>query len=195
MFQIDIYMQSTSSVSSSPIQRYRFKPQNIIFLNPSFNKQDLDFFYLIIFISSSSLELLGSQMLHSVTFWCKRTVQVGHLSDLATEREIHDFFSFLVPSSNLRSVGSDSEQQKTAFVKFKDPKALEIALLLLSYKTYHHRILSFTHLWFIGMNRTWKKVVGVVAFATIRRLGVFIESNIEFSNYSNRIIRIIFIFP
>ncbi|KAJ0945678.1 hypothetical protein HanPSC8_Chr03g0130861 [Helianthus annuus] len=70
MFQIDIYMQSTSSVSSSPIQRYRFKPQNIIFLNPSFNKQDLDFFYLIIFISSSSLELLGSQMLHSVTFWC-----------------------------------------------------------------------------------------------------------------------------
>ncbi|KAJ0937718.1 putative nucleotide-binding alpha-beta plait domain superfamily, RNA-binding domain superfamily [Helianthus annuus] len=141
MFQIDIYMQSTSSVSSSPIQRYRFKPQNIIFLNPSFNKQDLDFFYLIIFISSSSLELLGSQMLHSVTFWCKRTVQVGHLSDLATEREIHDFFSFLVPSSNLRSVGSDSEQQKTAFVKFKDPKALEIALLLL---VRSHRDIKYT---------------------------------------------------
>ncbi|KAJ0803003.1 putative GDP dissociation inhibitor [Helianthus annuus] len=34
----------------------------------------------------------------------KTTVQVGHLSDLATEREIHDFFSFLVTSSNLRSV-------------------------------------------------------------------------------------------
>ncbi|KAF5763218.1 hypothetical protein HanRHA438_Chr15g0690181 [Helianthus annuus] len=31
---------------------------------------DLDFFSLIIFIFSSSLELLGSQMLHCVTFWC-----------------------------------------------------------------------------------------------------------------------------
>ncbi|MFS7993868.1 hypothetical protein Hanom_Chr12g01099131 [Helianthus anomalus] len=50
-----------------------FQTLNIIFLNPSFNKQDLDFFYLIIFISSSSLELLGSQMLHSVTFWCVNT--------------------------------------------------------------------------------------------------------------------------
>ncbi|KAJ0430967.1 putative RNA recognition motif domain, nucleotide-binding alpha-beta plait domain superfamily [Helianthus annuus] len=58
-----------------------------------------------------------------------RTVQVGHLSDLATEREIHEFSSF---SSDIEQVEicHDSEQHKTAFVTFKDPKALEIALLL-----------------------------------------------------------------
>ncbi|GKB73527.1 binding partner of ACD11 1-like protein, partial [Tanacetum coccineum] len=58
-----------------------------------------------------------------------RTVKVGHLSDLATEREIHEFFSF---SSDIDHVEicRDSEQNKIAFVTFKDAKALEIALLL-----------------------------------------------------------------
>ncbi|KAI3520413.1 hypothetical protein L1887_09821 [Cichorium endivia] len=58
-----------------------------------------------------------------------RTVQVGHLSDLATEREIHEFFSFSGDIEHVE-ICRDSEQNKTAFVTFKDPKALEIALLL-----------------------------------------------------------------
>ncbi|XP_071706363.1 binding partner of ACD11 1-like [Rutidosis leptorrhynchoides] len=58
-----------------------------------------------------------------------RTVQVGHLSDLATEREIHEFFSFSGEIENVE-ICLDSQQKKTAFVTFKDPKALEIALLL-----------------------------------------------------------------
>ncbi|OVA12292.1 RNA recognition motif domain [Macleaya cordata] len=57
-----------------------------------------------------------------------RTVQVGHVSDLAGEREITEFFSFSgdIEHIEIRGVG----QTKTAFVTFKDPKALEIALLL-----------------------------------------------------------------
>ncbi|KAF5792413.1 putative tetratricopeptide-like helical domain superfamily [Helianthus annuus] len=47
-----------------------FQTPKHVFLNPFFFKQDLDFFFLIIFISSSSLELLRSQILHCVTFWC-----------------------------------------------------------------------------------------------------------------------------
>nr|GEV81963.1 binding partner of ACD11 1-like [Tanacetum cinerariifolium] len=58
-----------------------------------------------------------------------RTVQVGHLSDLATEREIHEFFSFSGDIDHVE-ICRDSEQNKTAFVTFKDAKALEIALLL-----------------------------------------------------------------
>ncbi|KAI3799453.1 hypothetical protein L1987_34751 [Smallanthus sonchifolius] len=71
-----------------------------------------------------------------------RTVQVGHLSDLATEREIHEFFSF---SGDIEQVEirRDSEQNKTAFVTFKDPKALEIALLL-SGATIVDQIVSIT---------------------------------------------------
>ncbi|KAJ0751377.1 putative P-loop containing nucleoside triphosphate hydrolase [Helianthus annuus] len=34
-----------------------------------------------------------------------------------------------------------------------------------------------------------------IIMTTRKKVGVFIESNIEFSNYSNRIVRIIFIFP
>ncbi|XP_057983070.1 binding partner of ACD11 1 isoform X2 [Malania oleifera] len=58
-----------------------------------------------------------------------RTVQVGHVSDLASEREIHEFFSF---SGDIERVEilRDSGQSRTAYVTFKDPKALEIALLL-----------------------------------------------------------------
>ncbi|KAI3793688.1 hypothetical protein L1987_36308 [Smallanthus sonchifolius] len=71
-----------------------------------------------------------------------RTVQVGHLSDLATDREIHEFFSF---SGDIEQVEicRDSEQNKTAFVTFKDPKALEIALLL-SGATIVDQIVSIT---------------------------------------------------
>lgn len=57
-----------------------------------------------------------------------RTVQVGHVSDLATEREIHEFFSFSGDIDHIE-IRQDSGP-KTAFVTFKDPQALEIALLL-----------------------------------------------------------------
>ncbi|KAF8403440.1 hypothetical protein HHK36_011544 [Tetracentron sinense] len=58
-----------------------------------------------------------------------RTVQVGHVSDLAGEREIQEFFSFSGDIEHIE-IHRDVGQSKTAFVTFKDPKALEIALLL-----------------------------------------------------------------
>ncbi|XP_004493189.1 binding partner of ACD11 1 [Cicer arietinum] len=58
-----------------------------------------------------------------------RTVQVKQLSDLATEREIHEFFSFSGEIEHIEIV-SEYGKPKTAFVTFKDPRALEIALLL-----------------------------------------------------------------
>ncbi|XP_039017590.1 binding partner of ACD11 1-like [Hibiscus syriacus] len=58
-----------------------------------------------------------------------RTVQVKNLSDLATEREIHEFFSFSGDIEHIEII-SETSQLKTAYVTFKDPKALEIALLL-----------------------------------------------------------------
>ncbi|XP_058084832.1 binding partner of ACD11 1 [Magnolia sinica] len=60
-----------------------------------------------------------------------RTVQVGHISDLAGEREIKEFFSFSGDIEHIeiqRSSGVGGS--KVAFVTFQDPKALEIALLL-----------------------------------------------------------------
>ncbi|KAA8518407.1 hypothetical protein F0562_015881 [Nyssa sinensis] len=71
-----------------------------------------------------------------------RTVQVGNLSDLASEREIHEFFSFSGDIEHVE-IRSDSGQSKTAFVTFKDPKALEIALLL-SGATLVDQIVSIT---------------------------------------------------
>ncbi|KAK1421097.1 hypothetical protein QVD17_23197 [Tagetes erecta] len=71
-----------------------------------------------------------------------RTVHVGHLSDLATEREIHEFFSFSGDIEHVE-ICRDSKQNKTAFVTFKDPKALEIALLL-SGATIVDQIVSIT---------------------------------------------------
>ncbi|KAI5679715.1 hypothetical protein M9H77_00942 [Catharanthus roseus] len=56
----------------------------------------------------------------------ERTVQVKQVSDLATEREIHEFFSF---SGEIERI-EIRRQLATAFVTFKDAKALEIALLL-----------------------------------------------------------------
>ncbi|KAL2503173.1 RNA binding (RRM/RBD/RNP motif) family protein [Forsythia ovata] len=58
-----------------------------------------------------------------------RTVQVKRVSDLASEREIHEFFSFSGEIENIE-IRREAGQSKTAFVTFKDPKALEIALLL-----------------------------------------------------------------
>ncbi|XVF06632.1 hypothetical protein REPUB_Repub06bG0066500 [Reevesia pubescens] len=58
-----------------------------------------------------------------------RTVQVKNLSDLAREREIHEFFSFSGDIEHIEIIGEPG-QSKTAYVTFKDPKALEIALLL-----------------------------------------------------------------
>lgn len=51
------------------------------------------------------------------------------LSDLATEREIHEFFSFSGEIEHIE-IRREPGHSKTAFVTFKDPKALEIALLL-----------------------------------------------------------------
>lgn len=58
-----------------------------------------------------------------------RTVEVGHVSDLAGEREIREFFSF---SGEIEQIELQSGfgQSKKAFVTFKESKALEIALLL-----------------------------------------------------------------
>ncbi|KAG4938183.1 hypothetical protein AAZX31_16G036500 [Glycine max] len=58
-----------------------------------------------------------------------RTVQVKQLSDLAGVREIHEFFSFSGEIEHVEILSEDGKS-KTAYVTFKDPKALEIALLL-----------------------------------------------------------------
>uniref|UniRef100_A0A2P2LE07 Uncharacterized protein LOC105632604 n=1 Tax=Rhizophora mucronata TaxID=61149 RepID=A0A2P2LE07_RHIMU len=60
-----------------------------------------------------------------------RAVEVKHLSDLASEREIHEFFSFSGEIEHIQIQRcNENRQRKVAFVTFKDPKALEIALLL-----------------------------------------------------------------
>ncbi|KAJ4721280.1 binding partner of ACD11 1 [Melia azedarach] len=71
-----------------------------------------------------------------------RTVQVKNVSDLASEREIHEFFSFSGDIERIE-IHSDSGLSRTAFVTFKDPKALEIALLL-SGATIVDRIVNIT---------------------------------------------------
>jgi hypothetical protein len=71
-----------------------------------------------------------------------RTVQVKQLSDLAGEREIHEFFSFSGQIEHIE-IQRESGNSKTAFVTFKDPKALEIALLL-SGATIVDQIVSIT---------------------------------------------------
>ncbi|MQL74757.1 hypothetical protein Taro_007132 [Colocasia esculenta] len=59
-----------------------------------------------------------------------RTVEVGNISDLAGEREIAEFFSFSGEIERVAIVRREPGKLRTAFVTFKDPKALEIALLL-----------------------------------------------------------------
>ncbi|GJR22899.1 binding partner of ACD11 1-like protein [Tanacetum coccineum] len=71
-----------------------------------------------------------------------RTVQVTQLSDLATHNHIHEFFSFSGDIEHIQ-ISLDSERNKTAFVTFKDAKALEIALCL-SGATLVDRIVNIT---------------------------------------------------
>ncbi|XP_078430854.1 RNA binding (RRM/RBD/RNP motifs) family protein isoform X2 [Wolffia australiana] len=59
-----------------------------------------------------------------------RTVQVGNVSDLAGEREVAEFFSFSGEIERVEIVRREPGKLRTAFVTFKDPRALEIALLL-----------------------------------------------------------------
>ncbi|CAH2051367.1 unnamed protein product [Thlaspi arvense] len=58
-----------------------------------------------------------------------RSVQVKNVSDLATEREIHEFFSFSGDIDHIEIL-KEAGNSRIAFVTFHDPKALEIALLL-----------------------------------------------------------------
>ncbi|KAE9588771.1 putative RNA recognition motif domain-containing protein [Lupinus albus] len=71
-----------------------------------------------------------------------RTVQVKQLSDLASEREIHEFFSFSGEIDHIEIL-NEHGKSKTAFVTFKDPRALEIALYL-SGATIVDQIVSIT---------------------------------------------------
>ncbi|KAB1223498.1 Protein vip1 [Morella rubra] len=71
-----------------------------------------------------------------------RTVQVKPVSDLASEREIHEFFSFSGEIEHIE-IRREPGQSQSAFVTFKDPKALEIALLL-SGATIVDQIVSIT---------------------------------------------------
>ncbi|KAM0937212.1 putative RNA recognition motif domain, nucleotide-binding alpha-beta plait domain superfamily [Dioscorea sansibarensis] len=59
-----------------------------------------------------------------------RTVEVGNISDLASEREIREFFSFSGEIDHIEMRCDPTASRCKAFVTFKDPKALEIALLL-----------------------------------------------------------------
>ncbi|XVF56850.1 hypothetical protein PTKIN_Ptkin06aG0153500 [Pterospermum kingtungense] len=98
-------------------------------------------YYYILSCSHSSISLFPSCLLLSFNIFFTsfseaifftmqtRTVQVKNLSDLASEREIHEFFSFSGDIEHVEIIGEPG-QSKTAYVTFKDPKALEIALLL-----------------------------------------------------------------
>ncbi|KAL5210214.1 hypothetical protein ABZP36_005837 [Zizania latifolia] len=72
-----------------------------------------------------------------------RTVRVRNISDLAGEREVREFFSFSgeIEHVDLRFDGLATG--RTAYVTFKDPKALEIALLL-SGATIVDRVVNIT---------------------------------------------------
>ncbi|KAK3146083.1 hypothetical protein QOZ80_3BG0261420 [Eleusine coracana subsp. coracana] len=59
-----------------------------------------------------------------------RTVRVRNISDLATEREVREFFSFSGEIEHVDIRFDGVATGRTAYVTFKDPKALEIALLL-----------------------------------------------------------------
>lgn len=57
------------------------------------------------------------------------TVKVNNLSTKATERDIHDFFSFSGEIEHIE-LQSNGDGPNTAFVTFKDPEALDTAILL-----------------------------------------------------------------
>ncbi|KAI4965250.1 hypothetical protein ZWY2020_054937 [Hordeum vulgare] len=59
-----------------------------------------------------------------------RTVRVRNISDLAGEREVREFFSFSGEIDHVDIRPDGVAAGRTAYVTFKDAKALEIALLL-----------------------------------------------------------------
>ncbi|KAJ8466985.1 hypothetical protein OPV22_029537 [Ensete ventricosum] len=71
-----------------------------------------------------------------------RSIRVANISDLAEEREIREFFSFSGDIEHIEIRGN-VVSGRIAFVTFKDPKALEIALLL-SGATIVDQIVSIT---------------------------------------------------
>lgn len=73
----------------------------------------------------------------------KKTVRVGNISDLAGEREIREFFSFSGEIEHVEIRSGEVGALRTAFVTFRDHKALEIALLL-SGATIVDQIVSIT---------------------------------------------------
>ncbi|CAA7394738.1 unnamed protein product [Spirodela intermedia] len=77
-------------------------------------------------------------------FFQTRTVEVGNISELAGEREVAEFFSFSGEIERVEIVRRDLGKLGTAFVTFKDPKALEIALLL-SGATIVDQIVTISH--------------------------------------------------
>lgn len=54
---------------------------------------------------------------------------MGNVSDLATEREIREFFSFSGEIEHIE-IQREQDESRTAYVTFKDVRAIEIALLL-----------------------------------------------------------------
>ncbi|KAJ6858429.1 hypothetical protein NC652_040879 [Populus alba x Populus x berolinensis] len=88
-----------------------------------------------------------------------RTVEVRNVSDLASEREVREFFSFSGEIEHIH-IQRENGQSKTAFVIFKDPKALEIALLL-SGATIVDRIVTITPAENYVLNRELQEVRNV----------------------------------
>uniref|UniRef100_A0A0E0KJ12 RRM domain-containing protein n=1 Tax=Oryza punctata TaxID=4537 RepID=A0A0E0KJ12_ORYPU len=72
-----------------------------------------------------------------------RTVRVRNISDLAGEREVREFFSFSGEIEHVDIRCDGVVTGRTAYVTFKDPKALEIALLL-SGATIVDRVVNIT---------------------------------------------------
>lgn len=59
-----------------------------------------------------------------------RTIKVSNLSLKATERELHEFFSFSGEIEHIDVQSNEDGATKTAFVTFKHPEALDTAVLL-----------------------------------------------------------------
>ncbi|KAI4984866.1 hypothetical protein ZWY2020_017496 [Hordeum vulgare] len=72
-----------------------------------------------------------------------RTVRVRNISDLAGEREVREFFSFSGEIDHVDIRPDGVAAGRTAYVTFKDAKALEIALLL-SGATIVDRVVNIT---------------------------------------------------
>lgn len=81
-------------------------------------------------MSASSELLLGARAMEEMGKRAVRTVRVRNISDLATEREVREFFSFSGEIEHVDIRFDTVSSGRTAYVTFKDPKALEIALLL-----------------------------------------------------------------